>query len=180
MLGYDFGRFRTEIEAAFKQTAVQSVNYANNSAPIDGTTATAIAIPSSATGYYGHAGGTTQILSVLANGLINLGPQDSRFGAFVGGGLGLARVKSRTWTLNRDIPLLTPTATPTYFSDDNTTGFAWQVLAGARYAITKHIDLTLKYRYFTVPEVTLRTSNGNALDGHLETHSVLAGVNFRL
>ena len=180
VLGYDFGRFRTEIEAAFKQTAVQSVNYANNSAPIDGTTATAIAIPSSATGYYGHAGGTTQILSVLANGLINLGPQDSRFGAFVGGGLGLARVKSRTWTLNRDIPLLTPTATPTYFSDDNTTGFAWQVLAGARYAITKHIDLTLKYRYFTVPEVTLRTSNGNALDGHLETHSVLAGVNFRL
>ena len=180
VLGYDFGRFRTEVEAAFKRTRIKSVSYNSNAAPIDGTTAVTPNLPSSPTGFYGHAGGTTEILSVLANGLVNIGPQESRFGAFVGGGLGLARVTTGRWTLNKDIPSLTATATPTYFSDDNTTAFAWQALAGARYAVSRHVDLTLKYRYFTVPEVNFRTANGNAIEGRLTTHSLLAGVALHL
>jgi iron complex outermembrane receptor protein len=179
VLGYDFGRFRAEVEAGFKRTRLKSVAYNDASAPIDGTSVVA-GQASSPVGQYDRAGGATQVLSVLANGLVNIGQRDARIGGFIGGGVGLARVTTGRWTLNRDVAPLTATATPTYFSDDNVTTFAWQALAGLRHRLGQHSDLTLKYRYFTVPDVTFFTSNGNQVEGKLSSHSLLFGINFNL
>ena len=105
----------------------------------------------------------------------------------MGGGIGIARDTTGHWALDKSLPGLivannatgTPSY-PTYFSDDNITSFAWQGLAGVHYAIGKHTDITLKYRYFVVPNLHLRTTNANELDGRLSSHSVLLGATFHL
>ena len=179
VLGYNLGRFSAEVETAFKRTKNGSINYSNANVAVDAAGESA--------GAYGTGGGRTGVLSVLFNGLINIGNPDAATRGFVGGGLGLARVSTGQWTLDRTQAALKYTsssaagaATPTYFGDDNATAFAWQGLAGVRQALTNRVDFVVKYRYFQVPGLTLRTTNGNQLKGNLFGSSVLAGIAWKL
>ncbi|MCH4554474.1 hypothetical protein MKW35_17775, partial [Aestuariibaculum sp. L182] len=76
-------------------------------------------------------------------GLLDFGADDGIQG-FVGGGVGVARVKAK-YGLN----------TRGNFLDDSDTVFAWQGLAGVRAPLTDHIDATLKYRFFNADNVKL-------------------------
>ncbi len=179
VLGYNLGRFSAEVETGFKRYKNGSITYSNANVAVDAG--------GEGAGVYDNGGGRTGVLSVLFNGLINLGNPDAATRGFVGGGLGLARVSTGQWTLDRTqaARLFTSTsaagaATPTYFSDDNATAFAWQGLAGVRQKLSDHVDFVVKYRYFQVPGLTLRTTNGNQLKGNLFGSSVLAGIAFNL
>lgn len=179
VLGYDLGRFSVEVEAGAKRYSTGAVAYTNANVAVDASGRGA--------GDYPDAGGRTSVLSAMFNGLITIGHRDGATRAFAGGGFGLARVSTGRWTLDRTQASNTFTssaastaATPTYFSADNATGFAWQALAGVRHQVAKGIDVVLKYRYFEVPSLTLRTTNGNALKGNLSSNSVQAGIAFRL
>jgi iron complex outermembrane recepter protein len=177
IVGYDLGRFSGEIETGYKRAGVGAIDYSNATVAVDST---------HGAGVYDNAGGHTGVLSVLANALLNLGPVDGATRGFVGGGAGIARISSRDWTLDSSrAPLVyaataAGAATPTYFSDDDATGFAWQALAGVRHSLGRHVDVVLKYRYFEVPGLTLRTMNANQLKGNLFGSSVLAGVAWKL
>ncbi|MFT3965288.1 MAG: TonB-dependent siderophore receptor [Sphingobium sp.] len=162
-LGYDLGLFRTEFEAAYKRLNIKSIRFDNATVPLDTTARPA--------GYYGNAGGATEVLSGLFNGLLDIGGTARQPWAFsVGGGLGLARVSSGRWTLDE--------SNGPYFSDENSINFAWQAIAGVRHALNDRVDLTLKYRFFNVPDLNLRTMNANELEGNFRTHSILVGTSF--
>ena len=69
----------------------------------------------------------------MANALVDFGDEDG-FSFYAGGGFGRAKVKA--------------------FGDSDS-AWAWQLIAGARYAISRNIDLGLKYRYFQTGSVNV-------------------------
>ena len=186
VVGYDLGRFSAEIEAGFKRYGIGAISYNNATVPIEVTG------EQHGAGTY-DGGGRTGVLSVLFNGIVNLGQRGAAWRGFVGGGVGLARISSGEWTLAGRSAATVVGATaaagtntdksvaiPTYFSDDNASAFAWQAIAGVRHPITDKIDLSLKYRFFDVPGLRLRTESGNPINGNLRSHSLLIGATFHL
>ena len=176
----------TNSGASFKRYGIGAISYNNATVPIEVTG------EQHGAGAY-DGGGRTGVLSVLFNGIVNLGQRGAAWRGFVGGGVGLARISSGEWTLagrsaatvigataaagtNTDKSV----AIPTYFSDDNASAFAWQAIAGVRHPITDKIDLSLKYRFFDVPGLRLRTESGNPINGNLRSHSLLIGATFHL
>ena len=162
VIGYDFGGFRVETEVGYR------------SATVDGYTSTVTtprytstgAIAATPAGSYDYAGGRTSALSFMLNGLLDFGDDDGIQG-FVGGGVGVARVKAN-YALN----------TRGNFVDDSDTVFAWQGLAGVRAPLTDHIDATLKYRFFNADNVKLVDVTNRTFDGRFRSHSILGGVTY--
>ena len=85
----------------------------------------------------------------MVNGMLDFGDDDGLQG-FIGGGIGVARVKADDYALN----------TRGAFLDDSDTVLAWQVLAGVRAPITDHLDVSLKYRFFNADNVKLVDVHG--------------------
>jgi outer membrane protein OmpA-like peptidoglycan-associated protein/opacity protein-like surface antigen len=159
-VGYDFGMFRIETEVAYKSANVDSFTStlripAYNSAG---------ALVSSNPGTYSYAGGKTTALSFMLNGLLDFGDDDGLQG-FVGGGVGVARIKADKYALN------------TYgsFLNDSDTVLAWQAVAGIRAPITDKIDASLKYRFFNADNVKLVDVTGRTFDGRFRSHSIMGG-----
>jgi OmpA-OmpF porin, OOP family len=98
--------------------------------------------------------------------MLDFGDDDGLQG-FVGGGVGVARVKGK-YGLNRF----------GNFVDDSDTVFAWQAIAGVRAPLTKNIDATLKYRFFNADNVKLVDVTGRTLDGRFRSHSIMGGFTF--
>ena len=130
IVGYDFGPIRIEGEAGYKRSEVSSLTLAN---AVPGTNYIAGT-------YSGKYVGNTNVLSFMANALLDFG-DDSGISGFVGGGAGVARVKADDWRGGASDPGLV---------DDSDTRFAWQAIAGVRAPITSNIDVGLKYRFFNV------------------------------
>lgn len=159
IVGYDFGGFRTEFELGYKK------------ASLDKATLAGVAVPGSggvATGTFSDAGGTTSALSFMLNGLLDFG-DDAGWNGYVGGGVGIARVKADIYQVADQ---------GAAFADDSDTGFAWQVIAGVRKAISDNVDLGLKYRFFNAPSLDIVGVDGAAYDGRFRSHSLLASVIF--
>jgi OmpA-OmpF porin, OOP family len=99
------------------------------------------------------------VLSLMGNVLLDLG--DRSFGAYVGGGFGRARVN---------------------LFGEKDDAWAWQLIAGARTAISPNIDLGLKYRYFNTARLEFADRNDPDLDllatGRFRSHSLLASLIF--
>jgi Opacity protein and related surface antigens len=73
----------------------------------------------------------------MVNGLLDFG-DDHSLNGFVGGGLGVARVKAQDWRINENRA----------GSDQRQRyGIRVQVIAGIRYPVTDQIDIGAKYRY---------------------------------
>ena len=162
-IGYDFGAFRVETEVGYRKAAVDAysaivpVGFYNG----NGTTGT---VPA---GRYEYAGGSSSALSFMLNGLLDFGDDDGIQG-FVGGGVGVARVKEKIGLNNNGYPI-----------DDSDTVFAYQGLAGVRAPLTDHIDATLKYRFFNAENVKLINNINNAsYEGRYRSHSILGGVTY--
>lgn len=87
------------------------------------------------------------------------------FKPYIGAGVGGARVNFDEVTNGATV------------IDDGGFDFAWQGIAGASYSLNDSTDLTLDYRYFSVPEVELQ-NGGNSYDTDYNTHNVVLGVRF--
>jgi iron complex outermembrane receptor protein len=162
-IGRDFGLFRGEFETSYDRISLKQVTLRSTHIPVDTSGRPA--------GTYGDPGGSTSVLALLANGLVDLGGGAKSDWAFeAGGGAGLARVNSAKWRLQDGVN--------PFFQGDNDTGFAWQALARVRRKVTDHIDATLTYRFLNVTGLKLHTSNANELKGDLGVQSLRAGLTY--
>ncbi|TNE86664.1 MAG: hypothetical protein EP330_20975, partial [Deltaproteobacteria bacterium] len=109
-----------------------------------------------------EVGGGAEALSFMLNGLVDFGPDDGLQG-FVGGGVGVGRVK---------VGVLTPIAGLDV--DDSDSGFAWQILAGVRTPISDKIDIGLKYRFYNQFGNNLVAADGTDAKVGYRSHSLLA------
>ncbi|MFN3943358.1 MAG: outer membrane protein [Allosphingosinicella sp.] len=164
--GYDFGAFRVELEGSYKRARLDEVT-SGFRLPGDGRT-----FPTGERIGSGRVGA----LSGMVNALVDFGDDDG-VSAFVGGGAGIARVRVR------DARVF---ANQAAFVDDSDARFAWQLIAGARQAISPNVDVHVRYRFFNVPNLRLgaTAAQGTAAlavqetTSRLRTHSLLGGVTF--
>ena len=151
--GYDFGVFRLEAEVSQKRVSVEEAEFSG---------AIAGRFPGS---------GSTRARSFMVNGLIDIGG-DGGFGAFVGGGLGIARVKANDYRVVGG-PVV---------HDDSDSAFALQAIAGIRAPIGERLDAHIKYRFFNLEDLTfpgIASAGSPAIeDGRLRSHSLLVGIAF--
>ncbi|WP_293881410.1 OmpA family protein [Sphingomonas sp.] len=157
IIGYDFGAFRLEAEAGYRQSRLRSFSSQTTVPSYLGTSAPA--------GTYNGAEGKTSALSFMINGLLDFGSDDGISG-YVGGGAGVARVKLSDYAIN-------PNAS---FLNDSDTGFAYQAIAGVRAPLTDHVDVGLKYRFFNAGKVNLVDSVGRANETRFRSHSILGSL----
>lgn len=109
-------------------------------------------------------------------GLVNVFYDFNQFGRlkpFVGGGIGLARVEFDSHGVNLG-------GTDTVVMDDEDTGVAYQLSAGANIALTDTVDLELGYRYLGVTGLELEAVDGTASDVDVENHIVYGGLRLKM
>jgi len=160
LVGYDFGAFRLEAEASYREWELDTLRAGATGVPAgtNGVTSNLGQIP---------ANGDPNSLSFFLNGLFDFGPDDGLQG-FVGAGIGVART---------DYDVLVNTTTPRSL-DDSDTGLAYQILAGVRAPLTETIDVGLKYRMFTHDDVQLIDAAGRDIEDKVRTHSILGTLTF--
>ncbi len=161
IIGYDFGGFRLEAEVGYKSADVGSYS-STTTTPFRNTTTGAII--SAPAGSFNGAGGKTSALSFMLNGMLDFGDDDGVNG-FVGGGVGVARVKA-DYALN----------SVSSFVDDSDTGLAWQAIAGIRAPLSGNWDVGLKYRFFNAPNVDLVDLAGRGVSTRYRSHSILGSL----
>jgi outer membrane protein OmpA-like peptidoglycan-associated protein/opacity protein-like surface antigen len=160
-VGYDLGAFRIEAEVAYKKANIEEIR-TNIGLPGQ-------AGPGTARSTFGAAGGgDVNVLSFMVNGTLDFGDEDGLSG-FVGGGAGIARVEFNN---------LRAFSNRGAFLDDSDTRFAWQVVAGVRQALSRNVDLTLRYRFFNVDDLEMAGFGGRGVDADLRSHSLLGGITF--
>jgi OmpA-OmpF porin, OOP family len=157
-VGYDLGAFRIEAEAAYKKADLEGFNTLLR-LPGEG-----LVFPSGR----GFAGGSASALSFMINGMLDFG-DDEGVSGFVGGGIGMARVKANNQRVF---------ANTAPFLDDSDSKLAWQVFAGVRQAISDNIDVTVKYRFFNADKIELVAFNGAESELRFRSHSLLGGLTF--
>jgi len=157
--GYKLGLLRLEAEGGYKRSTLKNLRV---SQPLLTAVSTAAGVPVTADKFNldGHVGITSLMVNALADS--NFG--HSRFGGYVGGGVGSA------WA---------------NFSGENDNALAVQGIAGVRAAVTDHIDAGVKYRYFHTGKLTV--DNDFAVNGtsfttratdNFNSHSVLASLTY--
>lgn len=159
LVGYDFGSFRLEAEASYREADVDTVGV--------GPAGFATLSPTvRAVGTFPAAGDVTS-LSFMVNGLFDFGEDDGLQG-FVGGGIGVARTNYHAF-IDRTYPAVV---------DDSDTGLAWQLLAGVRAPLSDSWDVGLRYRFFNAESVGLIDSLGRDLDGRMRSHSLMGTLTY--
>jgi opacity protein-like surface antigen len=99
--------------------------------------------------------GDTDVRSIMANVLADIG--NDKWAFYAGGGAGYAVVRHELdFGQSSDLDL-------------KDGGFAWQAIAGVRFAMNEMIDIGLKYRYFD----TQKLEDDN-LDFDFTSHSIMA------
>jgi opacity protein-like surface antigen len=156
IIGYKLGLFRLEGEAGYKRAKVKSLGV---STPLITDVGTAAGVTATANDF--SVGNHIGIKSLMANALLD-GDFGGGFGGYAGGGAG------RAWA---------------NLAGDSDNAWAFQGIAGLRYALSPNVDAGLKYRYFhtgklgfndafTLNAVPFTTS----AKGNYDSHSVLASL----
>lgn len=157
VLGYDFGVLRLEAEGGYKRNGYKRLTVVNP-ALVPGTNVAP-----------GTVVGNERDLSIwsgMLNGLLEVGNDDG-LQIFAGGGVGLAHLQ---------LPVRVPGVGAVI--DDSSTDFAWQLLAGARVALSPKVDLGLKYRFFNINDFRLTGVAGQPLQADYQAHSLLASLSY--
>ena len=157
-VGYDLGSFRLEGEVAYKKASVDEFE-------------NTIAIPSSSGPHpigQREGFGSQSALGFMIIGLLDFGDDDGLSG-FVGGGAGVARV---------DFSNIRAFENTGEFLDDSDTRFAWQIVAGVRTAVSRSVDVTLRYRFFNVGDANMIAFGNEDVKAGMGSHSLLAGLTF--
>ena len=146
--GYDFGMFRLEGELGYKHAKRDDLQIENDFVSDPDFILGDIDFVDADTD---NTDGKIGVWSAMLNALIDFGDEDG-FSFYAGGGLGWASVKAL---------------------DDKDSALAWQLIVGARYAISRNIDIGLKYRYFQTGNLDL--SGGQAFSRAGTPRAVLVG-----
>lgn len=156
ILGYKFGLFRLEGEAGYKRAKVKSLGV---STPLITDVGTAAGVATTADDF--SVGNHIGIKSLMANALID-GDFGGGFGGYAGGGVG------RAWTK---------------YSGDKDSSWAYQGIAGVRYAVTPNLDAGVKYEYFRTGKLNFDdafTENGTTFTtnakGRYASNNILASL----
>ena len=157
--GYDLGMFRVEGELGYKRATVSDLEI--DQPFLFAVNAVLDANPQLLNGDL-NFGGHVSVLSGMVNGMFDFG-DDAGWGGFVGGGVGLARVK---------------------LLGDSDSDIAMQAIAGVRAAVSENIDVGLKYRYFRTGRMKFNTDLDFGPDGSIplqgsgrfESHSLLLSL----
>ena len=154
--GYKIGPVRIEAEGGYKRAKVKSLGV---STPLVTDVGTASATTATAADF--SVGNHIGITTLMANALLD-GDFGGGFGGYIGGGAG------RAWAS---------------MSGDKDSAWAYQGIAGLRYAITPNIDAGLKYRYFRTGNLNFNdgftvgtTPFTTETSGKYSSHSVLASL----
>ena len=158
IVGYDFGAFRLEAEASYRQWELDSVNPGSTGVP---------APPFTLLGTSAPANGDPSTLSFMLNGMFDFGNDDG-LQAFAGAGIGVARTD-----IDVDINSIGGLAV-----DDSDSGLAWQLIAGVRAPLSESWDVGLKYRMFTHTNVQLVDAIGRNIEDDVRTHSILGTLTY--
>ena len=100
-----------------------------------------------------NADGDTDVRSIMVNLLGDVG--NDRWAVYAGGGVGFASVRNHIEVDDDDET----------FKDS---GFAWQGIAGVRFAVNEMIDVGLKYRYFDT-----KNMSEDDVDFDFKSHSIM-------
>src|SRR6185369_5664291 len=119
ILGYKLGPVRLEGEAGYKRARVKSLGVGT---PLVTDVGTAAGTTATAADF--SVGNHIGIKTLMANALLD-GDFGGGFGGYAGGGAG------RAWA---------------NFSGDSDSAWAFQGIAGLRYAVSPNVDVGLKYR----------------------------------
>ena len=157
--GYDFGLLRAELDLGWKRFGANDVD-------VDPR----VFVPTARPTVDGHS----SIVSALGNVFLDFGSEG--WSGYLGGGAGLAKIKSEYLITGPGVPLNSGV-------DGSDRGFAWQLIAGVRVPVSDNVDLGLKYRFFNM-KASFDDVNANqiveTLDGRVRTHSALATLTFNL
>ncbi len=156
VIGYDFGAFRLEAEASFRQAGADAITAGAPGIGVRGPAG----LPAA---YTGDANGKVNALSMMVNALLDFGDDDGLQGS-VGGGAGVARVRVDNIV-----------SSPMWLRDSDT-GFAWQALAQVRAPISDNWDVGLKYRFFNAPNVDLVDQFGRGVETKMRSHSLMGSL----
>ena len=155
--GYKLGFIRLEGEAGYKRAKVKSLGV---STPLVTDVGTASGTTPTAANF--DVGNHIGIKTLMANALLDSNFGDSKFGGYVGGGAG------RAWAS---------------LSGDKDNAWAYQGIAGVRYAMSPNVDLGVKYRYFHTAKLGFDdgfsvngTNFTTTAKGNYDSHSVLASL----
>jgi opacity protein-like surface antigen len=121
LAGYKLGLLRLEAEGGYQRAKVKSLGVSSTLLTDVGTTA-GTTVTAANLGVGDHIG----VKKLMANALLD-GDFGGGFGGYVGGGAG------RAWAS---------------FSGDKDSAWAYQGIAGLRYALTPNLDAGVKYEYF--------------------------------
>jgi opacity protein-like surface antigen len=154
--GYKLGPVRLEAEGAYKRAKVKSLGV---STPLITDVGTASDTTATAADF--SVGNHIGIASLMANALLD-GDFGGGFGGYIGGGAG------RAWAS---------------LAGDKDNAWAYQGIAGLRYALTPNVDAGVKYRYFRTGNLDFNdgftvgtTPFTTEAKGHYASHSVLASL----
>jgi outer membrane immunogenic protein len=104
--------------------------------------------------------GDTSAFSVMGNAWYDIFT-GTPFVPYVGGGLGLARVRLDSSTLD---------------VDDSDMVFAWQIGGGVGYEISPGVVISGDYRYFETADASLQDDVGFRFDQEYKAHSIMFGL----
>jgi len=164
-VGYDLGAFRLEAEVGYKRARLDTIE---STIGLPGVVAPGALGQPAVQSFRTAGGGETSALSFMVNGMLDFGEDDGISG-FIGGGAGIARV---------DFDNQRAFENQGAFIDDSDTRFAWQVLAGVRQAVTPNMDVTVRYRFFNVPDLDVVGFGGRAFTTRFRSHSLMGGITF--
>lgn len=156
LAGYKLGLFRLEAEGGYQRAKIKSLGV---SAPLIVDVGTAAGTTVTAGNF--DVGNRIGVTKLMANALVD-GDFGGGFGGYAGGGAG------RAWTK---------------FSGDKDSSWAYQGIAGLRYALTPNLDAGVKYEYFRTGRLSFDDAfavNGRTFttsaSGHYASNNVLASL----
>jgi opacity protein-like surface antigen len=154
--GYKLGPIRLEGEAGYKRAKLKSLGVSTRLITDVSTAAGATATAADFSG-----GNHIGIKTLMANALLD-GNFGGGFGGYAGGGAG------RAWA---------------NYSGDSDNAWAFQGIAGLRYALSSNIDAGLKYRYFHTAKLGFDDAFAvnsvpftTTAKGNYDSHSLLASL----
>src|SRR4051795_9358474 len=157
--GYKIGLLRLEGELGYKRTKLKNVKV---SQPLLTAVGTAAGAPVTADTF--NLDGNMSIASMMVNALGDTNFGGSRFGGYIGGGVGEA------WANG---------------GNRNDNALAVQGIAGLRYAVSDHINAGVKYRYFYTGKLSLDSDFAvnnvpfsTRSSGRFKSSSVLASLTY--
>jgi opacity protein-like surface antigen len=156
LAGYKLGLLRLEAEGGYQRAKVKSLT-ASSTLLGDVSTASGTTVTAADLGTGDHIG----VTKLMANALVD-GDFGGGFGGYAGGGVG------RAWTK---------------YSGDKDNAWAYQGIAGVRYAVTPNLDAGVKYEYFRTGKLNFDdafTANGTTFTtnakGHYASNNILASL----